>query len=140
MFSTLYFAKNLGGWGQKRFAKKWLIWSMKSLHKSHSLPCELLHRVDYYRVVRGVKSITTNYFERWHIVYIVSNFFCAKSNSWLFRYYSRVLLLCQIWIVNYYIKCLPDNLSNENKNTGVFREMIFQKRFNKSCSVLKHLF
>ena len=40
---------------------------------------------------------------------------------------SGVLLLRQIWIVNYYVKCSSDNLSNENKNTGVSREMIFQK-------------
>ena len=26
-----------------------------------------------------------------------------------------------------YVKCSSDNLSNENKNTGVSREMIFQK-------------
>ena len=40
---------------------------------------------------------------------------------------SRVLLLCQIWIVNYYVKYLSDNLSNENKNTGVSGEVILQK-------------
>ena len=40
---------------------------------------------------------------------------------------SRVFLLRQIWIVNYYVECSLDNLSNENKNIGVFREMIFQK-------------
>ena len=36
---------------------------------------------------------------------------------------SRGFLLCQLWIVNYYIKCLSNNLSN-----GVSREMIFQKQ------------
>ena len=35
---------------------------------------------------------------------------------------SRVLLLCQIWIVNYYVKCLSDNLSKKNKNTDFSRE------------------
>ena len=38
-----------------------------------------------------------------------------------------VLLLPQIWIVNYYVKCSSDKLSNVNKNTGLSREMIFQK-------------
>ena len=36
--------------------------------------------------------------------------------------------LCQLWLVNYYIKCLSNNLSNENIKTGVSREMIFQKQ------------
>jgi hypothetical protein len=40
---------------------------------------------------------------------------------------SRVLALRQIWIVNYHVKCSSDNLINDNKNTGVSREMIFQK-------------
>ena len=35
--------------------------------------------------------------------------------------------LRQIWIVNYYVKRSSDNLSNENKNTGVSSEKIFQK-------------
>ena len=39
---------------------------------------------------------------------------------------SRVLLLHQIWIINYYVKCLSENLSNENKNTGVSREIVIQ--------------
>ena len=29
--------------------------------------------------------------------------------------------------MNYYVKCLSDNLSNKNKNSGVSREMILQK-------------
>ena len=32
---------------------------------------------------------------------------------------SRVFLLHQLWIVNYYVKSLSNNLSNENINTGV---------------------
>ena len=40
---------------------------------------------------------------------------------------SRVLLLRQLWIVNYYVKSLWSILSNESINTGVSREMIFQK-------------
>ena len=40
---------------------------------------------------------------------------------------SRALLLRQIWIVNYYVKCWSDYLSNENINTGVFSETIFHK-------------
>ena len=39
---------------------------------------------------------------------------------------SPVLLLRQIWIFNYYVKCSSDNLSSENINTGVFIEIIFQ--------------
>ena len=45
-------------------------------------------------------------------------------------YTSRVLLFHQIWIVNYFVKFSSDNLSNENKNIGVSREMIFKKWFN----------
>ena len=41
--------------------------------------------------------------------------------------YSRGFLQRQLWMVNYYVKCLSNNLSNENINTGVSREMIFQK-------------
>ena len=44
-----------------------------------------------------------------------------------FVYNSRVLLVRQIWIVNFYVKCSSHNLSNENKNTGVSREVIYQK-------------
>ena len=40
---------------------------------------------------------------------------------------SRVFLLSQLWIVNYYVKSSSNNLSNENIKTGVSREMIFQK-------------
>ena len=40
---------------------------------------------------------------------------------------SRVFLLRQLWIVNYYLKSSSSNLSNENTKTGVSREMIFQK-------------
>ena len=40
---------------------------------------------------------------------------------------SRGFLLCQLWIAKYYIKSLSNDLSNENVNTGVSREMIFQK-------------
>ena len=37
---------------------------------------------------------------------------------------SRVFLLRQISIVNYYVKSLSNSLSNENIKTGVFREKI----------------
>jgi len=40
---------------------------------------------------------------------------------------SRGFLLRQLWIVKYYVRCSSNNLSNENINTGVSREMIFQK-------------
>ena len=39
---------------------------------------------------------------------------------------SWVLLLRQIWTVNYYVKCFSDNLSNENKNTGVSGKWFFK--------------
>jgi len=44
------------------------------------------------------------------------------------KLFSQVLLLRQIRIVNYYVKCSSDNLINENKNTGVSREIMFQKK------------
>jgi len=34
---------------------------------------------------------------------------------------SRVLLLRQIWIVNYYIKCSSDNLNNKNNKHWCFQ-------------------
>ena len=40
---------------------------------------------------------------------------------------SRISLQRQVWIVNYYVKSLSNNLSNENIKTGVSREMIFEK-------------
>ena len=39
---------------------------------------------------------------------------------------SRVFLLRQLWIVNYYVKSLSNNLRNENINTGISREIILQ--------------
>ena len=55
--------------------------------------------------------------------------FCKLHASMTFKklHISRVLLLHQIRVVNYYIKCSSDNLSNENKITGVSGEMILQK-------------
>ena len=35
-------------------------------------------------------------------------------------FHSEVFLLRQLWIVNYYVKSSSNNLSNENRNTGVF--------------------
>ena len=62
-----------------------------------------------------------------------------------FHDFSLVLLLRQVWIINYYGKCSSDNLSIEIKNTDVSRESCqyfknssFQ-HFN-FCFVLKHLF
>jgi hypothetical protein len=40
---------------------------------------------------------------------------------------SRVFLLRQLWIVNYYIKSSSNNLSNENIKTGVFPEKLYFK-------------
>ena len=42
------------------------------------------------------------------------------------RLVSRVFLLRQLWIVNYYIKSLSINLSNENINTGV--SFVFKRK------------
>ena len=43
------------------------------------------------------------------------------------KHNSRGFLLRQLCILKYYVKSLSNNLSNENINTGVSREMIFQK-------------
>ena len=40
---------------------------------------------------------------------------------------SRVFLLRQLWIVNYYVKSSSNNLSNKNKTLCVSKEMILQK-------------
>ena len=44
---------------------------------------------------------------------------------------SRVFLQRQIWIVNYYVKSLSKNLSNENKNTGV--SVVFKTKRELKC-------
>ena len=41
--------------------------------------------------------------------------------------HSEVFLLCQLWIINYYVKYLSKHFSNENINTGVSKEIIIQK-------------
>ena len=41
--------------------------------------------------------------------------------------FSRVFLLRQLLIVNYFVQSSSNNLSNENIKTGVSREMMFQK-------------
>ena len=38
-----------------------------------------------------------------------------------------VFLLCQLWIVNYQVKSLSNNLTTENIKSGVAREMMLQK-------------
>ena len=48
-----------------------------------------------------------------------------------------VFLQRQLWIVNYYIKSLPNNLRNKNIKTVVSREMIFQK--NVHFCILFHI-
>ena len=45
------------------------------------------------------------------------------------KHNCRVFLQRQLWIINYYVKSLSNNLSNENIMTGVSREMIFKKQF-----------
>ena len=37
---------------------------------------------------------------------------------------GTIFMHIQIWIVNYYIKCLSDNLSNENKNNVLNHQQI----------------
>ena len=49
--------------------------------------------------------------------------------EWRKYHLSRVFLLRQLWNVNYYVKSSSNDLSNENINTGISREMIFQKYF-----------
>ena len=41
--------------------------------------------------------------------------------------HSQGFLLHQLWIIDYYVKCSLNNLSNENITTGVSREMTIQK-------------
>ena len=48
-------------------------------------------------------------------------------DSKLFGPISRVFLLRQLWIVNYDVKTSSNNLSNENINTVVSREIILKK-------------
>ena len=43
------------------------------------------------------------------------------------KFIGRVFLLRQLLIVNYYVKSLSNNISNENTNTGVSRKTIFQE-------------
>ena len=51
---------------------------------------------------------------------------CGRNQFKLVDLLASRVLLHQIWIVNYYVKCLSDDLSNDNKNTGVSREVILQ--------------
>ena len=44
---------------------------------------------------------------------------------------SRVFLLRQLWIVNYYVKSSSNNLSNENINTGV--SVVFKTECESKC-------
>jgi hypothetical protein len=53
-----------------------------------------------------------NQLTRWHCLV-----FCLFSQGFLLR---------QLWIVNYSVKCQSNNLSNENINTDISKEMIFQ--------------
>ena len=57
-------------------------------------------------------------------------------------YFSRVLLLRQIWIVNYYVKCSSDNLSNETlgfpeklylRNSSIWHLIHILKTFILDC-------
>ena len=44
---------------------------------------------------------------------------------------SRILLLCQLWIVNYSVKSSSNSLSNENINTGV--SIVFKTKCKSKC-------
>ena len=52
---------------------------------------------------------------------------CRSSNEerLFLKPISRVFQRHQLWTVNYYIKSLSNNLSNENINTGSSREVMF---------------
>ena len=52
-------------------------------------------------------------FERDFLCYIISIYWQELVRTLWNN--SRVFLLCQLWIVNYYIKNTSNNLSNENK-------------------------
>ena len=55
---------------------------------------------------------------------VLNVFFLFDSSDELKGFY----LLHQLWIFNYYVTIRSNNLSNEDKETGVSREMIFQKK------------
>ena len=44
---------------------------------------------------------------------------------------SRVYLLRQLWIINYYVKSLSNNLSNENIKTGL--SVVFKTKSELKC-------
>ena len=49
---------------------------------------------------------------------------------------SQILLLRQIWTVNYYVIWLSNNLGKEKINTGISREIYFK---NSSFGILIHI-
>ena len=49
------------------------------------------------------------------------------SMNQFFFVLSLIFLLRQLWIINYYVKSSLSNVNDESINTGVSREMIFQK-------------
>ena len=63
---------------------------------------------------KGITGVSYNY--AMHVS-------CKLMNFMQF-FISRVFLLRQLWIINYYFKSSSNDLSNEDINTGVSREMI----------------
>ena len=54
----------------------------------------------------------------------IPNFVLRIFMNWL--HISKVFLVHQLWIVNYCVKCSPNNLCNENINTGVSGKWYFK--------------
>ena len=72
-------------------------------------PIFFLFSLCFEQVNENIKKITKKY-------YVI--FKIQHSNI------SQGFLLCQSWIVNYYVKCLSNNLSIENMNTDFQRNYI----------------
>ena len=89
-------------------------WAMVGLFWSKPLPVQdfrlPLHEIWHHQIVETLSN---------QIRVVV--FMCATFDTSLL-----FLLLHQLLIVNYYVKSLSNNFSNETINTGVSREIIFQ--------------
>ena len=65
---------------------------------------------------------TTTYFVLYLVWYVYDNTYNSIVDY--SQFISRVFLLSQLWIVNYNVKSLPNDLSNKNITLCVSREMI----------------
>ena len=93
-----------------------------------------------------------NFFSR--VVIILQNKYCKEPKDFLLQFkrfstiwknpvgnISRVFLLRQLWIIIYFFKSQPNNLSNENINTG--NSVVFNTKHELKCQyelVLKYYF